>query len=103
AVRHTAPARVGRARRYLKIVPMLDDLAVFETKQVKANLRSEKIVLRVREDEVFVSERSHHVHARRAGWQLCEHLGETGDAVGLAQVVLNELVRIDHRARTLIA
>ena len=55
-----------RTRRLLKIVPMLDDLAVLEAEDVEANLRTEEVVVGMRENVITVFEHPRRVHARRA-------------------------------------
>ena len=82
---------------------MLDDLVVLEAKDVEADLGAEEVVVGLREHEVAVGEDAHRVHPRRALGQLGQHRAEARQAIGLAQVVLDELVGVDDHDRTGLA
>jgi len=98
-VDHRASARVGRVRRLLQVVPVLDDLAILEPENVEADLRAKEVVVGVRENEIAVSEHPYRVHLRRALWQGLQHGAEACKPVTDGKVVLDVLGRVDHGHR----
>ena len=79
---------------------MLDDLAVLEAEDVKADLGAEEVVVGMREDEVAVLEDANRVHLRRIlGGSCLQQRAEPGEPVADRQVVLDVLVRVDDRHR----
>ena len=86
-----------RTCRLLKIVPMLHDLAVFEAEDVEADLRTEEVVVGMRENEITVFEHTRCVHARRAFGQGRQQPAQAGKPVGGSKIVLNVLARVYDR------
>jgi hypothetical protein len=54
AVDHRVSAGAGFGRGFLQVVPVLDDQAIFEAKDVEANLWPEEVVLGVSEDVIAI-------------------------------------------------
>jgi hypothetical protein len=78
----------------LQIVPVLNDPALFEAKNVEADLRAEEIILCVGEDKVAILKDADRVDLRSRGQTLCKG-SNAGRALAHVKVVLNVLGWID--------
>ena len=101
AVNHAVSAGAGFRCGLLQVVPVLDDHAVFEAKDVEADFWPEEVVLGVSEDVVAIFKDTDGVD-RRIGRHVLNENGYTFRARSHLQVVLDVLVRVDIRERDLI-
>src|SRR5208282_4038459 len=94
SVDHGVSAGAAFRCGFLQVVPVLDDQAVFEAKDVEANFWSEEVVLRVSEDIVPIFKDADRIDGRIGGHVLDEG-GDTCRTGSHLQVVLDILVGID--------
>src|ERR1700730_4958095 len=86
-----------RTCRLLKIVPMLHDLAVLEAEDVEADLRTEEVVVGMREDVITIFEHTRCVHAPPSLQAGPMQRAQADKPVGGSKIVLNVLVWVYDR------
>ena len=86
---------------FLQVVPVLDDQAVFEAKDVEANFWPEEVVLGVSEDVVPIFKDADRIDGR-IGRQVPDEGGDTCRTGSHLQVVLVVFIGIDIRERNRI-
>src|SRR5467141_310056 len=79
----------------LQVVPMLDDLSVFETENVEAHLRAEEIVFGMGKHEIAVLVNPHRIDPGRSLRKRLEESLDPSQAIAYGQVVLNVFVGVD--------
>src|SRR5882724_4453515 len=80
---------------FLQVVPMLDDLSVFETENVEAHLRAEEVVFGMGKHEIAVMKNPHRIDPGCSLGQGLQDSADPSQAGAYSQVVLNVLVVID--------
>src|SRR5687767_5872309 len=96
AISHRVPAWVHGARLLLEVVPVLHNLSVLESEDVKADL-GRKVVVGVCEHVVAILEHADRVHAGRSLGELSQQCAEPCEAITRAEVVLDVLPRMIER------
>src|SRR5271165_2306626 len=94
SVNHRMTARVRRRRSLLEVVPVLDDLAVFKSENIKTNFRTKEIIVGVSKNPISILENAGSTNSRRIRRELLHYRPKSRQSVSDAKIMLDVFLRI---------